>query len=180
MDQQSPQGWLTTRFGLNRGSPGGGAPLGFTTSVKTFTSWLSPFPTASAFSSTYSLCGRTLETKYDRIRGERSPFVVCHDNVLRITNDVTRTLSRTEFCGTPCSAQARHKGVVLLRTKSERQICALGPNAYSVKEEVTSVPANLCRLVSTLTFVLKYTSDLCTGLSGLWCPTASEMWGISG
>jgi hypothetical protein len=40
---------------------------------------------------------------------------------------------------------------VPLRTKSERQIRALGSDAYSVKEEVTGVPANLYEIISQYT-----------------------------
>ena len=52
--------------------------------------------------------------------------------------------------------------------------------ANSVEEEVASAPVDLYRLVSTLMRAFKWTSVLHTGISGLWYPTASEMWGISG
>ena len=75
----------------------------------------------------------------------------------------------------PCLVPVTHKSEALLHTKSEGQIFTFGSNAYSVKEEVTSVPADLHGLVSALTNTLNHTPRLCTGLSGIWCPTASEM-----
>ena len=42
------------------------------------------FPVASVFSSIYSVCTRTLESKNDGVRGEWGPFVVCHDvNIMK-------------------------------------------------------------------------------------------------
>ena len=80
----------------------------------------------------------------------------------------------------PGSVLVTNESEILLRTKSEGEVCALGPNANGVEQEVTSVPADLYRLVNTLMRALKWTSGLRTGLSGPWYPTASEMWGISG
>ena len=92
----------TTRFGLNWGSPGGGAPLGFTTSAKTFTFCPAPFPIASDFSPIPYIFIRTFESKNDGISGEWSPFVVCHDNVLKIIRDTTGAGSLTQFYRAPC------------------------------------------------------------------------------
>jgi len=124
--------WPTTRVGLNCGSPGGGAPLGFTTSAKMFTSWPAPFSEASALSSIPQMFFRTLEPKNDWIRRERSPFVVCHDHVLKIANNMANVRSRTQFYRVPCSVPATRKSESLLRTKSERQVRVFGSNAYGV------------------------------------------------
>ena len=123
----------TTRFGLIRGNPGGGAPLGFTTSAKTFTSWPAPFPVTSDSSSILYVFVRTLESKNDRVCRERSPFVICHDNVLNTTNNTTGARSRTQFCWVPCLVPATYEIKTLLLTKSKRQICALGSNAHGVE-----------------------------------------------
>ena len=157
----------TTRFGLNGGSPGGGAPLGFTTSAKTFTSWSAPFQVASDFDSIPYALIRTLESKNDGIRRERSPFVVYHGNVLKITSNTTEARSRTQFCRMSCSVPTTHEIETLLRTKSERQICTLCSNAHGVEQEVASVPADLHRLVRhelTFSSALRSYAPACPGV----------------
>ena len=106
---------LTTRFGSNCGSPGGGVPLGFTASVKRFTSWPSPNLATSTPSSEYPRCFRTLESKNNRIRGERCPFLIYrNDNGLRRADHGAKKRSVTHrvLWKIPLSRRHTHQQVI--------------------------------------------------------------------
>ena len=132
MGQQIRQGQLTTRFGLNCGSPGGGVPLGFTASAKRFTSCPSPVPMTLASALACPCCIRTLDSKNDGVCGKRCPFAICRDNISRMPaarrdrGQVTYRVLGNVLSGWRC---ARRKGSYVPNTKDKSSRLAPMPTA---------------------------------------------------